>query len=32
MERGGEMVGDGFKALSGLTRRQGGHREGGRNG
>lgn len=29
---GGEMVGDGFKALSGPTLRQGGRREGGRNG
>lgn len=29
---GGEMVGDGFKALSGPTRRQGGRQEGGRNG
>ena len=29
---GGEMVGDGIKALSGPTRRQGGRREGGRNG
>lgn len=29
---GGEMVGDGFKALSGPTIRQGGRREGGRNG
>lgn len=28
----GEMVGDGFKALSGPTLRQGGRREGGRNG
>lgn len=29
---GSEMVGDGFKALSGPTLRQGGRREGGRNG
>lgn len=29
---GSKMVGDGFKALSGPTRRQGGRREGGRNG
>ena len=29
---GGEMVGDGFKALPGPTRRRGGRREGGRNG
>ena len=29
---GSKMVGDGFKALSSPTRRQGGHREGGRNG
>ena len=29
---GGEMVGAGFKALSGPTLRQGGRREGGRNG
>lgn len=29
---GGEMVGDGFKAPSGPTLRQGGRREGGRNG
>lgn len=29
---GSKMVGDGFKALSGPTRRQGGRLEGGRNG